>query len=202
MPQLVPPGRNLIPVNSDLFNKTHGIKNLDDALSVDPDKMSITNIDTGDGFVAQFNPTELREKLAANYNALQIMGLSHKPLQYQGTDNHTFDFEMAFRSFAKGSNAVVEVARIRRQILSYFYSKRGAATVIGGAPSRCLFVWPELVSLQARFRSMEATHTMFLKTLGPKHSTYKLTLEAVTDVRIYAEDVLSAGTQRSTPGAP
>src|SRR5437868_5591301 len=98
---LVPSGRNLVPVNSDLFNKTHGIKELNDALETEPDRMSITNIDTGDGMIAQFNPTELKEKIGAGYARLQVVGRSSKPLQYQGTDNHTFDFELAFRAWAR-----------------------------------------------------------------------------------------------------
>jgi hypothetical protein len=193
-------GLNLIPVNSEAFNRANGIPSLEDSLSSEPNRMTISAVDTGDTITALFNPTELKEKVTANYGRLAILGLSHKPMQYQNTENHTFDFELAFRAFARGRNMVDDNLRTRNFLLSAHYSRRGAATVAGGAPPVLLFVWPGMISMRARILSLEGSHTLFGKSGPATHSAYKVTLEAISDVRFYSEDVLDQGTLRSTSG--
>lgn len=161
-----------------------------------PSRMSLTNVSTTQTVQAQFNPTELKEKLTVNYARLAVLGLSHKPLQYQQTDNHAFDFELALRVYQDGQNQSVTIQMIRRFLLSLCYSRRGAANVVGGAPPRVLFVWPNLASLTSVVTTLEFTHTLFGLDGTPYHSTVKVGIEEIRDFRLYSEDVLATGTQR------
>jgi hypothetical protein len=47
---------------------------------------------------AQFNPTQLPERVSANYQKLAPVGLSHKIHQYVGTENHSMTLDLFFHS--------------------------------------------------------------------------------------------------------
>jgi hypothetical protein len=47
---------------------------------------------------AQFNPTQLPERVSANYQKLAPVGLSHKIHQYVGTENHSMTIDLFFHS--------------------------------------------------------------------------------------------------------
>lgn len=161
-----------------------------------PSRMSFTNVSTTESFEAQFNPAELGEKIAVNYARLAVMGLSHEPLQYQRTGNHTFDFELALRVYDDNGNRRVTIVDQRRFLLSLCYPRRGATNVIGGAPPRVLFVWPNLASLTSVIASLDFKHTLFGRDGTPYHSQVKVGLEEIRDFRLFSEDVRKTGTQR------
>lgn len=168
-----------------------------------PDRMSVMNVATGDVLDVQYNPTELDEELAINWNKLAVLGLSHMPQQYQQTDNHGFEFELAFRAWDASGNRLDDIQQMRRQILSWGYSMRNnVATVVGGAPPRLLFVWPTLVSMTCVMKKVHFKHTFFNRGATPVHSSARITLEEIRDFRLYSEDVLALGTQRSGQAAP
>ena len=148
---------------------------------------------------AQFNPSEVQEKVQPNYSKLAVLGLSHKPLQYQNTDNHTWDLELAFRVYDNDGNKLVGNARARRFLLAHCYPQKGNGTVIGGAPSRLLFVWPQFVWMTCALMSVSITHTMFGIDGTPYHFAAKLNLEEARDSRIYDTTVYSLGTFRPQP---
>lgn len=149
---------------------------------------------------AQFNPTELKEKIGVNYNRLAVVGLSHKPLQYQNTDNHTFDIELAFRVYDDTGNRLVDNEFARRFLFSHCYPKRGAGTIVGGAPSRVLFVWPNFISMTCVITSVEVTHTFFSIDGTSYHFAARVALEAFNEVRISSDDLTYYGTFRPSTG--
>lgn len=165
-----------------------------------PARMSLTNLATATGIEAQFNPTELEESLAVNWNRLAVLGLSHKPKQYQQTDNHEFEFELAFRAWDDTGNRLDDIALSRRFLLSLCYSSRASAGsgVSGGAPPRVLFVWPKLVSLTATINKIRIKHSAFNKEGDPIHFAAKIELDEIRDARLYSEDVYLNGTIRSS----
>lgn len=166
---------------------------------VDPPKMQLVNIDKATSIEAQFNPTEIDEELAVLYNRLQVLGLSHQPMQYQGTGNHQFSFELAFRAADnQGKNLLADVYARRNFILSLCYPSRQPAT---GAPPRVLFIWPGLASLTCKITSVRGKHTFFNKKAFPVYFAMQIGVEETRDVRIYSEDVLNNGTNRPATAA-
>lgn len=162
-----------------------------------PQRMSLTNVSTTDSIEAEFNPEELEEAIAVNYARLAVLGLSHEPLQYQRTGNHGFDFDLALRAYDESGNRVADIQYHRRFLLSLCYPRRGAGNVVGGAPPRVLFVWPNLASLTAVITSLKMKHTLFGRDGTPYHSAIKVGIEEIRDFRLFSEDVLKMGTQRS-----
>ncbi len=169
-----------------------------------PARMTLMNVSTGQTIEAQFNPTELDEDLTVNWNKLAVLGLSHMPQQYQQTDNHGFSFELAFRAWDDtGKNRLDDIQLARRFLLSLCYSSRNSpATVVGGAPPRVLFIWPGLVSMTCVIKKLHGHHTLFNTNGDPVHYSVKVDLEEIRDFRLYSEDVLAMGTQRSGQVAP
>lgn len=160
---------------------------------VNPPKMQIANVELGTSIEAQFNPTELDEELQALYNRLQVLGLSHQPMQYQGTSNHTFSFELAFRAIDnQGHSLLADVMARRNYLLSLMYPTRTG----NGAPPRALFIWPGLAALTCKVTTFKTKHTFFNKKAYPVYGAIQITIEEIRDVRLYSEDVLKTGTIR------
>lgn len=167
-----------------------------------PARMSLANLKTGDTIEAFYNPTELTEKISVNYARLQVMGLSHQPMQYQNTGNHGFDFELAFRVFDENNkNRIADMDFVRRFLISLCYPIANAVDVVGGAPPHVLFVWPQLAALQAKITELEFKHTMFDLSGRPTHSAAKLKIEEIRDFRLTSEDAFAHGTRRGGTGS-
>jgi hypothetical protein len=170
--------------------------------NVKPARMSLTSMNTGQTMKAQFNPTEFEESLEAHWGKLAVLGLSHMPQQYQYTDNHAFSIELAFRAYDGPHNKQQQILAMRRFLFSLMYSSRGnvgadSSEGAGGAPTRVLFVWPTLVSLTATIKKIKIKHSLFSPAATPTQFAATVDLEEIRDVRLYAEDVLQMGTQRS-----
>ncbi len=169
---------------------------LSSILDQEPDRMTLANVVSGDELEAQFNPAEISEKLVPNYNRVGIMGLSHKPHQFPQTDNHAFEFEMGHRVYDRRGNRLIDIHYARRFLLSLCYPRRGAGDIVGGAPPRCLFVWPNFISLTAVITGLDFKHTFFGRDGTPYHFGVKVNIEETRDIRLFSEDVLANGTQR------
>lgn len=172
-----------------------------------PERMLIANLKTGEEVSAQFNPEEVKEAIQVNYEKLDIQGLSHQPRQYKNTGNLGISFElgfdqMSFRNVELGGTAVGggDPQLMRRYLLSLCYSSRQAQTVTTGEPPRLLFVWPEMWVVQCQLDKLEFTHRRFRKKGLSTLFTASLSLEQVSDQRIFSEDVFEHGTLRSSSG--
>jgi hypothetical protein len=160
-----------------------------------PPRVTIANVDTGRTVDAQFNPDEVKEKLGVNYNALEIMGLSHKPMQYKNTSNLQLTFELGFNALATDGDRVFDT---RKFLHSLCYAKRGAGDVIGGGPPKVLFSWPNLYSLTCVITNLDFTHKRFNQAMRNVVFTCAVTIEEARTTRLTSEDVLSYGTLRSS----
>lgn len=168
---------------------------MDDARA--PERMSFTNLATGETWEAPLNPTELDEALKANWEELAVLGLSHKVQQYTGTDPHGFAFTIRCDAYAGGQNRLVENLAFRRFLISLFYSRRGSQDVIGGAPPRFLFIWPSFITLTCNIHSANIKHRLFTDAGQPRLFDAEISIKEIRDVRLYSEDVISEGTLRS-----
>jgi hypothetical protein len=164
-----------------------------------PARMSIANVSTGDSVEAQFNPTEFEEALEVNWARQTVPGLSHQPMQYVNTGNKKFTLELNFEA-QDSTTDLAQIHHARRFLESLCYARRGAADVASGGPPRALFVWPNIVSLTCVITSLSFKHSRFNVAGTPVQFTAKLGLEEIRDVRLFSEDVLANGTQRSGVG--
>lgn len=161
-----------------------------------PARMSIANVATGESVDAQFNPTDFEEALEVNWARQTVPGLSHQPLQFVNTGNAKFTLELNFEV----QDPTTDLERIhlaRRFLQSLCYPRRGAEDVVGGGPPRALFVWPGVISLTCVLTALSFKYGRFNLDGMPVQFTAKVTLEEIRDVRLFSEDVLADGTQRS-----
>jgi hypothetical protein len=164
-----------------------------------PKRMSIANVATGDSIDAQFNPSELEEMLDVNWARQTVPGLSHQPLQFVNTGNTKMSFELRFEA-QDPTTTLDRLLRDRRFLQSLCYPRRGASTVIGGGPPRALFIWPKIVSLTCVVTGLAFRYTRFNLDGTPIEFACRVSLEEIRDVRLFSEDVLNDGTQRSSSG--
>lgn len=160
-----------------------------------PQRMYFVDLRTAETMEALFNPSELEEALDVLYNELGIPGLSHSPLQYSGTSNHKFSFDLY--AVGDGATGRAQIEDFRKFLLSLCYPAAAADSVLTGAPPRVLFVWPELVSLQARILSVGFKHQRFALDGGTTRFVASLKLSEVRDTRLTSEDVRRLGTVRT-----
>lgn len=166
-----------------------------ESLQMRPSRVSIASVDTGQSVDAQFNPDEIEEKLGVNWKELDILGMSHKPLQYLNTDNLVLTFELGFNAMTTDGQQVFST---RLFLESLCYTKRGAADVIGGAPTKVLFSWPNLFSLTCVVVSLTFKHKRFNNSMQSTAFTCAVTIKEIRTTRLFAEDVLASGTLRSS----
>lgn len=167
----------------------------DSALNVRPERVSLTNIETGDVLEVQFNPDELNEKVAAAYNDLAILGLSHKPDQFQSTENLVLSFDLVFDALAV-DGGVDTIARARRFLHHLCYPVDGQDVRTGGTP-RVMFLWPRLFAITGRLRSVDITMKRWNSDMALVYYVAKLNLTESRSVRITSAEVLDFGTVRS-----
>ena len=166
-----------------------------------PERMSFSNLVDATTLEAQFNPEELNETLQANWAELAVTGLSLKPQQYEGTENHGFAFRLRFAGIDSDGNKVADIHFARRYLMSLFYARRGAQDIIGGSAPRFLFLWPNFISLTCVIHSLRMRHFHFGRDGLPLHFDADVTIKEIRDVRLFGEDVLSDGTLRSGEAA-
>ncbi len=180
-----------------------------------PDRMEIHNLVSGDFIEAQFNPTELDENIKPNWNRQNIPGMSHPNLQYSNNNPYQFSFALFFDSLEllQGPTVVRGTGpgdikpspadmggtplSARNFLQSLCYPRGDADDVTSSAPPRCLFFWPNFVSLTCVVDEMSFRHTKFLPTGHPAQFTADITLIEIRDVRLTSQEVREVGTLRS-----
>ncbi|MCK7535249.1 MAG: hypothetical protein MZV63_31810 [Marinilabiliales bacterium] len=95
-------------------------------------------------WTACFNPTQLAEKVQVNWNRLQVPGLSHQVLQFQGTGNRQFSAVEFYldKVFAAEQPGDTDIMEFRRFLRVPHRAAGGDRGVPATAPPRVLFIWP------------------------------------------------------------
>jgi hypothetical protein len=122
-------------------------------------------------------------------------GSSHEKLHYDHTENHKVTFELTYDALT-GDGAVDDNLDARKFLMSLCYAKRGARTVREGAPSRILFVWPEMISITAVISELKFKHQRFNAEGKSTFFKVDVSLEEIRDLRLTSEEVRQNGTQR------
>lgn len=167
-------------------------------LATRPERMSLRNMTTNEVLEVQFNPPDFEETLRTEWARIASPGFSHKNLQYLGTENLSFGFDLMFDCLTGVDSGWTqeEILDARRFLHSLFYARRGAKNVREGQAPRVLLVWPTLISLHAVISDLTIKIDRFGSDGAPSRFTAKLKLEEVRDVRLYAEEVREEGTLR------
>jgi hypothetical protein len=182
-----------------------------EAVQQRPERMTLANVETGDSITAQFNPDEVKEELVVNYERLEILGGSFQPLQYKSTSNLQLNYELAFDGISArdvsasnlepsgGDNTGPAAIMGARNFLYHLcYPRQGAQDVTGGGPPRTYMYWPELYAFSCRITKLTITQKRWARSMKPVLFTAQVTVEQVSDGRIFSEDVLVKGTLRGT----
>lgn len=166
-----------------------------------PARMTITALATGETVEMQYNPTEIEETFGAVYARQIVPGMSHEILQFTHSKAPAIKFDLAFDALANSKDYDADDAlNARRFLQSLTVPRRGATSVRAGAPSRALFIWPELYTLTTVLTTCTIKFTRFAKTAKPTAFSAACQIEEIRDFRITAEEILADGTQRADSG--
>lgn len=193
-----------------------GIANINytTAMSVQPARGSLTNLENQRRLDFQFNPVQLRESYRAQYARHGSMGLSHERMQFTGNKNWVSSIDLIFDELVdrerKQENPSLDrrpngnarlsppnyPTRVRRQFLEMMYPRR-SQRLSQAAPPQVLFIWPGWISMRVRITAVDlaALHFQNVDPV-PRIITVKVTLEEDVDRRMYSEEQFQFGTQR------
>jgi hypothetical protein len=152
-----------------------------DTLRVQPPRLVLVNLVTGEQLEAWANPPSLTEHRSAQWNRLGVPGLGHQPLQYGGTTNRRVPDVVLNFDRRTYPDADLEGAR---RFLDTLVAPAGATAP--SAPPRVLLVWPKLLSLEAVTESVETVHDVFSVDGTPIAMAVKLAFEHVVELRALA----------------
>lgn len=161
----------------------------------EPPRMHLMNLLTLEGFYMQFNPTQIERSVSAEWQAMDVLGLSHQPLQYAKTTNQTVQLELYFRADSiaqrEGGDEVMKFLE------SLMYAPAGATSIGQAAPPRVLVVWPQTLSLTCVVRSVRFRHQRFNVRGQTVEWTASTAFEEIRDVRLTSQQVRNFGSQRA-----
>lgn len=158
-----------------------------DQLTQTPARLTLTDLNSGVTVEAQFNPSQLIERLGANWESMEVPGLSHKPLHFMNTNNEQQVMTLWFRAITRTEMAQLHEAR--RFLKSLVFPSAGADDLQSGSPPRVLVVWPQMLSMVMILRTVTLTHTLFNQRARSTQFTADLEWEEIRDWRITSEDV-------------
>lgn len=151
-------------------------------------KMSLTNLRTEEELEAQFQPEELEVTHGATFNELAILGYSHKPLQYTGSENLEIAVLLRFHRRWRGH----QLGKTHRFIHSLTHPQR-ADSVDGAGTPDVLFFWPGFYSVVSKVRSFKEKTKSFAFNGEPLYIEYEIKMHRISSVRILSEDVRAYG---------
>jgi hypothetical protein len=159
--------------------------------------VSIANIRTTQSIELQYNPPAgFREKVAPQFQALEVLGYSHQPQQYRFTSSlriEGLDFRFDARS-GKNGYTKEKVLEARRFFLSLQYAPQGQ-DVVSGSVDECIFVWPNFYSLRGFFVLDEGEYRSAARDGSPERFSMRMAFAATFAKRITSDDVFAYGTE-------
>jgi hypothetical protein len=155
----------------------------------------LINLETNEEHVFQFNPTTFDEAIRVRYSRINVPGLSHQRLQYDGTDNNKIPLELFMSQLAqdlqqeKGGSRPF-IATTRKKFLQSLAYPINA----GRPPPQVLFIWPKMVAIVAVMTKIGFAHKRFTSNSGATTELIvRLELEEDRDMAIRMEEVQRQG---------
>lgn len=174
-------------------------------LSRAPLRGSLVNLSTGELQTFPLNPTVLEERIQSIYQEVEILGMSHTPLQFKitGATQIPVEFYVSRIQRAKRTGQAVEdtvILDFKRYLQALTVPVRGAADVIGGAPPRVLFIWPFVITMTCVVRNIVFAYRRFDSLGDPLVYTARVDFTEARDLRITSEQVREVGSVRPPGG--
>ncbi len=154
-----------------------------------PPRCALVNVTTGEAMECLFNPAQLTEKVSVNYSRLQVLGLSHQPLQFQSTGNRTFpgvDFYLD-RSFAQAQPGSPEILEFRAFLHALTVPPSATEGVVATSPPRTLIIWPGLLTVEAVLTEVEFKYQQLATDGTVLIYTATVGFEEILDTRVASE---------------
>ncbi len=162
----------------------------------------IIDINTGEQHGFPMNPSQLEESIQVNWKKQGVIGMSHPILQYQHTDAHTLpgvEFYVDRHQMSKERGEAVSLfdfLEFKRFLQSLTVPPGQAQNIAGGSPSRVLFFWPDVVSLQCVVGNVSTRTERFAYDGSPMTYTARVGFMEIRDYRMSSEVVLYDGSLR------
>lgn len=150
-----------------------------------PPRCCLVNVTSGEAIECRFNPSELVEKVAVNWNRLSVPGLSHQVLQFQSTGNRELcGVEFYLDRTLPGAPNLLNFQAFLRALTVPPAATEGVAQT---APPRCLFLWPGVMTIETVLTSVEFSNQRFAVDGSPLVVTATATFEEILDLRVTSE---------------
>ena len=156
-----------------------------------PPRCVLVNVTTGESMECLFNPTQLTEKVQVNYSRLAVPGLSHQVLQFQSTGNRQLagvEFYLD-RFFASEQPGDPDILAFRAFLRALTVPPGGTEGVPATAPPRVLFVWPEVLTVEAVVTDVEFQYRQVAVDGTVLVYAATVTFEEILDVRVTSEEL-------------
>ena len=156
-----------------------------------PPRCVLVNVATGESMECLFNPTQLTEKVQVNYSRLAVPGLSHQVLQFQSTGNRQLagvEFYLD-RFFASEQPGAPDILAFRAFLRALTVPPGGTEGVPATAPPRVLFVWPEVLTVEAVVTDVEFQYRQVAVDGTVLVYAATVTFEEILDVRVTSEEL-------------
>ncbi len=156
---------------------------------------------------AQFNPDRLKETIGTVWNDIVVPGLSHERRHYSHTKSVPFKFTLQFDGLEYLQNAQVDQfespgisagAEYIDRTLNFLRSL-GYSSPEMGSPPRCLFYWPNFISLTATVEEIDLEYSGWARTGEVLRFSAAISLKEIRDAHMTRTDVLVSGNQRMSP---
>lgn len=154
-----------------------------------PPRCFLVNVTTAESLDCLFNPTQLAEKVQVNWNRLQVPGLSHQVLQFQGTGNRQFSAVEFYldKVFAAEQPGDTDIMEFRRFLRSLTVPPEGTDGVPATAPPRVLFIWPGVLSVETVLTDVEFQYRQFGSNGAVLVYAATCSFEEILDARVTSE---------------
>jgi hypothetical protein len=160
-----------------------------------PERMTITDLQADESITVQFNPKELKRKLAANYAMKEVLGNSHQEHEYLNTVTQELTFDLF--SLVETPEQLAQSEDAMKFLESLLYAPANPDSIASGAPPRVLIVWPNTLSLTCRLGAIEFTHQRFNRHGHTTQWTARTTWTQALLRRITKQDVRTHGARRT-----
>jgi len=157
-----------------------------------PARMSLTNTDTAETLVVQFNPEKLSGKLEPIFAALEVLGASGQEEQFRYLKNASIDIELRFDALIDRTWNAAKLQDSMNFILSLAAPRQGD-TVQDIDPPYTLFVWPRLYAIVGRVKAPTWEDLRFAMNGACTLRTVRFQLSQITNARRTSTDFRRRG---------
>lgn len=171
------------------------------AVSGSPRKLILTDIETGESKIVQFNPVEVSVEGDPQYQRLKHPAGSYQRLSFEGRNNDVVSFELVVDALSKSIAGTTFATEFEAFLLSLRHPPDEPDAIATAAPHEVLLTWPGWIAivcvmtkckLKARRFATPAVNDQPVPTLV----IYDLAFEESRRLSLGAESTRIVGLQR------